>query len=75
MSREAYAQYEEAKTVPPEDEPPDGQVSTTLLEKSEGQLPIAPGGRKPLGQSGNDAQLWTCLAMKVKSDAVENIVA
>ena len=27
------------------------------------------------GQSGNDAQLWMCLVMKIKSDAVKNNVA
>ena len=27
---------------------------------------------KQLGQSGYDAQLWMCLVMKVKSDAVKN---
>ena len=27
---------------------------------------------KQLGQSGNDAQLWMCLVMKVKSSAAKN---
>ena len=27
---------------------------------------------KRLGQSGNDAQLWMCLVVKVNSDAVNN---
>ena len=30
---------------------------------------------KWLGQSGNDAQLWMCLVVKVKSDAVKNNTA
>ena len=30
---------------------------------------------KWLGQSGNDAQLWMCLVVKVKSDAVKNNIA
>ena len=28
-----------------------------------------------LGQSRNDAQLWMCLVVKVKSDAVRNNIA
>ena len=29
---------------------------------------------KHLGQSGNNAQLWMCLVVKVKSDAINNDV-
>ena len=43
-----------------------------LLGKSK---EIAPEGKKRLSQSGNDAPLWMCLAVKVKSDAVKNNVA
>ena len=43
-----------------------------LLEKS-GE--IAPEGKKRQSQSGNNAQLWVCLVMKVKSDAVKNSTA
>ena len=38
--------------------------------KSRGQLLIALERTKRLGQSRNDAQLWMCLVMKVKSNAV-----
>ena len=31
--------------------------------------------KKCLGQTGNDTQLWMCLVMKVKSDAVKNSTA
>ena len=41
-----------------------------LLGKSGGQLIIALERMKRLGQSKNDAQLWMCLVMKVKSNAV-----
>ena len=37
-----------------------------LLGKSRGQLIIAPERMKWLGQSGNDAQVWMCLVVKVK---------
>jgi len=30
---------------------------------------------KTLSQKGKDAQLWMCLVMKVKSDAVKNKIA
>ena len=39
------------------------------LEKS-GE--IAPEGMKKLSQSKNNVQLWKCLVVKVKSDAVKN---
>ena len=40
-----------------------------LLEKTR---EIAPERMKRLGQRGNNAQLWMCLVVKVKSDAVKN---
>ena len=43
-----------------------------LLEKS-GE--IAPEGMKRLSQRGNDTQLWMCLVIKVKSDAVKSNIA
>ena len=43
-----------------------------ILGKSGGQLLTAPVRMKHLGQSGNDAQLWMCLVVKVKFDAVKN---
>ena len=46
-------------------------MSNRLLVKSRGQLLIAPERMKWLGQSGNNAQLWTCLVVKVKSDAIK----
>ena len=46
-----------------------------LLGKSGGQLLIASGRIKQLGQSRNDAQLWMCLEVKVKFDAVKNSAA
>ena len=34
----------------------------------------APERMKQLGQSGNDAWLWICLVMEVKSDAAKNSI-
>ena len=42
------------------------------LGKSGGQSLIAPERMKRLGQRGKDTQLWMCLVVKVKSDAVKN---
>ena len=42
-----------------------------LLGKNEGQLLIVPERMTQLGQSGNDVQLWMCLGVKVKSDAIK----
>ena len=55
-----------------EDENPGQKESNMLIGKSGGQLLIAPERMKQLGQSRNDAQLWICLVLKVKSDAVKN---
>ena len=55
---------------------PAGQkVPSTLLGKSGGQLLTAPERMKQLGQSGNNAQVWMYLVMKVKSDIVKNNTA
>ena len=54
------------------DEPPGHKVSNMLLGKSRGQLQIAPERMKWLGQSGDDAHLWMCLVVKVKSDGLKN---
>ena len=59
----------------PEDEPPGQKVSNVLLGKSGGQLLTASKRTKWPGQSRNDAQLWMCLLMKVKADAVKNSIA
>ena len=47
-------------------------VPNMLLENS-GE--IVQEGMKRLSQSGNNAQLWLCLVVKVKSDAVINNTA
>ena len=52
--------------------PPGWQVSNMLLRRSR---EIAPEGMKWLSQSGNNAQLWTCLVVKVKSDDVKKNAA
>ena len=48
------------------------QKDMILLEKSR---EITPEGMKRLNQSGNNAQLWMCLVMKVKSNVVKNNIA
>ena len=56
-----------------EDEPPpDQKVSSMLLGMSRRQLLTALERTKQLGQSGNSVQLWMCLVIKVKFDAVKN---
>ena len=43
-----------------------------LLEKSR---ETAPEGTKKLSQTKNNAQVWMCLVVKVKSGAIKNNVA
>ena len=51
---------------------PGKNVPNMLLEKSE---EITPKRMKRQSQSGNNSQLWMCLVVKVKSNAVKNKVA
>ena len=55
--------------------PPGLKAPSTLLGKSGGELLVAPEGTKQLGQSENNAKLWICLVMKVKSSAAKNSIA
>ena len=59
----------------PKDESPRCGGVQYATGKSGGELPIAPERMKQLGQMGNDAQLWMCLVMKVKSNAAKNSIA
>ena len=63
------------KDMTPEDKPPGQKVFNMLLGKSKGQSPITPERMKQLGQSGNDVQLWMCLVVKVKSNAIKDNIA
>ena len=54
---------------------PGWKACNMLLGMSRKQLLIAPVGIKWLGQSRNDAQLWICLVVKVKSNAVRSNIA
>ena len=49
-----------------EDEPSNSEVFNMPLGKSRGQLPIAPGRMKLLGQRRNNTQLWMQLVGKVQ---------
>ena len=51
------------------------KVSHMLLRKTGGQLLIVPERMKWVRQSINDSQLWTCLVVKVKSDAAKTTTA
>ena len=65
-------QYQKVKRYDTEKNSPDRQLPNMLLEKG-GE--IAPEGMNRLSQSGNNTQLWVCLVVKVKSDAVKNNIA
>ena len=60
------------KDITPEDEP-HRSVGVQYATGKRGE--IAPKRMKRLSQSGNDAQLWMCLVMKIKSDAIKNSTA
>ena len=71
---ELHEQYEKEKRYDTDSTPTDtGQwVPNMLLEKSE---EITPEGKKRQSQSRNDAQLWICLFVKVKFNAVKKNIA
>ena len=50
-------------------------MSKMLLGKAGGKLVIASVRTKWLGQSRNDAQLWRCLVVKIKPNALKNSTA
>ena len=56
--------------ITPKMSPQGWHISSMLLGKSRGQLPLGPKIMKQLGQSGNDAQLWMYLVVEVKYNAV-----
>ena len=58
-----------------EDENPGQEDSNMLIGKSGGQLLIAPERMTWLDQRRTNAQLWMCLVVKVKSNAVKNSVS
>ena len=70
--REPHGQYEKAKRYNVRRWVLQVRRSNMLLENSRGQLLTAPERMKRLGQSRGDSQLWMCLVVKVKSDAVKN---
>ena len=56
--------------------PPPGQKMSNILPgEREGQLLITLETMKQVDQSRNEAQLWMCLVINVKSDAVNNNIA
>ena len=63
------------KNMLSEDDPPRSEGPNKLVGKSEGQLLIALERMMWLGQSGSSAQLWICLVVKIKSNAVKNNIA
>ena len=65
------------KYMKPEGEPfsPRSEGVQYATGKSRRWLIITPERMKQLGQSRNGAQLWMCLLLKVKSNAIKNNIA
>ena len=63
------------KDITPKDESPKSIGVQYAPGKNEGELLISPERMRRLGQSGNDAQLWMCLVVNVKSDAARTTTA
>ena len=76
LAERTHEQYEKAKRYDTRRRAPPGwKLSNMLLGKSRRQLLTAPKRMKWLGHSGNNTQLWMCLVVKVKSNAVKNNTA
>ena len=59
----------------PEDESPRSKGVKYATWEEQSKLLISPKRINQLGWSGNNIQLWMCLVVKVKSDAVKNNTA
>ena len=57
------------------DPPLPGSEGVQYATGEESALLMAPERMKHVGQSRNDAQLWICLVVKIKSSAVKNNIA
>ena len=62
--------YERQTDMTWEDEPP-GQQGSNMLPGKSREIAL----ERELCQRGNDAQLWMCLVVQIKSDAVKNNIA
>ena len=75
LPRELHEQYEKAKNdMTLEDGPPKSGVQCATGEE-ERAMTNSSERMEWLGQSGNNAQLWLCLVVKVKPNAVKNTLA
>ena len=63
------------RVMTPEDEPP--RSEGVQYDPGEERRVITASSRrtKQQGQSGTDAQVWLCLVLRVKSDAVKSNIA
>ena len=63
------------RVMTPEDEPP--RSEGVQYDPGEERRVITASSRrtKQRGQSGTDAQVWLCLVLRVKSDAVKSNIA
>ena len=75
LPQEPHKQYEKAKNdMTLEDGPPKSGVQCATGEE-ERAMTNSSERMEWLGQSGNNAQLWLCLVVKVKPNAVKNTIA
>ena len=72
---ELHELYKQAKYMTLKDEPPRSEGPQYASGEEWRRTTNSSERTKWLDQSENDAQLWVCLAMKVKSDAVKNRIA
>ena len=63
------------RQITPEDEPPRSEGVHHATGEERRTVTNSSRRKEASGQSGNDAQLWMCLVMKITSDAVKNNTA
>ena len=63
------------RQITPENEPPRSEGVHHATGEEWRTVTNSSRRKEASGQSGNDAQLWMCLVMKVNSDAVKNNTA
>ena len=75
LPREPQNYMKRQKDMTPEDEPPRSEGVHHATGEERRTVTNSSRRKEASGQSGNDAQLWMCLVMKIKSDAVKNNTA
>ena len=75
LPQEPHNSMKKQKDMTPENEPLRSECVQYATGEEQRAITIAPERMNWLGQCRNDAQLWMCLVVKVKSNAIKNSIS